>query len=511
MEAADLPATAGLSPLWLDRLAGLWPDRVVLTIPDSDTSYTFGDLRTRALATAASLSQRGVGPGDRVAALLHNGVEMLDLLFACAYIGAILAPLNWRLSSRELQVLLDDLEPGVLVYEQEFADVAAASALRDTVLMSSPTDTSELSPESGSAPFPPADISLETPWMILYTGGTTGTPKGAVLTHGSILWNAINTAVSWGLSERDVAPSFTPMFHTGGFNVFTLPLLMLGGRVILPRRFDAAEALHVLESEQATVVFMVPTMFQLVAQQPGFQSADLGNLRWAISGGAPLPAPVHRLWSDKVALFKQGYGLTEVGPNNFATPGEWVGRKPGSVGRLTFLARARIVDDAGEDVPEGEPGELLLAGPHVCAGYWRRPDATRDAIRGGWFHTGDVARRDEDGFYYIVDRKKDMIITGGENVYPSEVEAVLYAHASVRETAVVGVPDDVWGEAVCAVIAIRDCESSDPGELRDYTRANLAGYKVPKHFVFVDDVPKSAAGKILRTEARKLAVSVPTD
>jgi fatty-acyl-CoA synthase len=297
------------------------------------------------------------------------------------------------------------------------------------------------------------------------------------------------------------------MFHTGGLNVFTLPLLMLGGRVILPRRFDPAQALEILRRERPTVLFFVPTMFRVVAEQPGFEGLDLSGLRWAISGGAPLPERIAEQWRHKVPIFKQGYGLTEVGPNNFATPDSEAGTRPGTVGKLTFFARTRIVDDAGNDVPDGTPGELLLTGPHMCAGYWRRPEATAAAIRDGWFHTGDVAVRDRDGFYYIVDRKKDMIITGGENVYPTEVEAVLYQYPAVREAAVVGLPDPVWGEAVCAVLSLRAGQTATADELRAYMRANLARYKVPKSFVLVEDLPKSDAGKILRAEARKLALS----
>jgi fatty-acyl-CoA synthase len=254
-------------------------------------------------------------------------------------------------------------------------------------------------------------------------------------------------------------------------------------------------------------MFMVPTMFQLVAEQPAFEETDFSSLRWAISGGAPLPERIAEQWRHKVPIFKQGYGLTEVGPNNFATPDSEAGTRPGTVGKLTFFARTRIVDDAGNDVPDGTPGELLLTGPHMCAGYWRRPEATAAAIRDGWFHTGDVAVRDRDGFYYIVDRKKDMIITGGENVYPTEVEAVLYQYPAVREAAVVGLPDPVWGEAVCAVLSLRAGQTATADELRAYMRANLARYKVPKSFVLVEDLPKSDAGKILRAEARKLALS----
>ena len=268
----------------------------------------------------------------------------------------------------------------------------------------------------------------------------------------------------------------------------------------MAERFDAARALRVLLHERPTVCFMVPTMFQLVSG-PEFATADLDSLRWAISGGAPLPAQVYDRWRAKVPIFKQGYGLTEVGPNNFATPDNVAGTKPGTVGRLTYFASARIVGEDGADVAVGRPGELLLAGPHMCAGYWGRPDATADAIRDGWFHTGDIARTDDDGYYYIVDRKKDMIITGGENVFPSEVENVLYSHVAVRQCAVVGLPDPVWGEAVTAVVAFHEGMSVSMEDLLTYARQNLARYKVPKTIVVVPALPVTGTNKISRAEA----------
>jgi fatty-acyl-CoA synthase len=252
-------------------------------------------------------------------------------------------------------------------------------------------------------------------------------------------------------------------------------------------------------------MFMVPTMFALVAEQSGFVTADLSHLRWAISGGAPLSRETARPWKAKVRLFKQGYGLTEVGPNNFATSDADAARgMDHTVGKITLFARARIVDDEGADAPDGTVGELLLAGPNMCAGYWRRPEATAEAFHDGWLVTGDLACRDGEGFYRIVDRKKDMIITGGENVYPTEVEAVLYMHPSVREVAVFGVPDTRWGQAVHAAVSLRPAQTASEEELRTFCRENLARYKTPKVIEVVPDLPKSAAGKILRAEAGKL-------
>lgn len=506
--APELLGDDDLAPQWLERAAELWGQRVGIADPDTGENYSYTELRDRARAVARGLAAAGVVAGDRLVTLMANGITQLDALFACAYLGAILVPLNWRLSERELGALLADVEPQIVLTDAEFA-ARAQTMVGDIPVIVSSDDRVWCGPMVET--LPETRLRQADPWLILYTGGTTGVPKGAVLTHGSIVWNAINTLLSWGLSAQDSGPSFTPMFHTGGFNVFTLPLLLVGGRVILPRRFAPDEALLILERERPSILFMVPTMFQQVAEQPGFDCADLSSIRWAISGGAPLPESVRIRWQSKIPIFKQGYGLTEVGPNNFATADEDAGRKPGTVGRLTLFARARIVDNNEQDVPDGTPGELLLAGSHMCAGYWRRPEATADAIRQGWFHTGDIARRDDDGFYFIVDRKKDMIITGGENVYPTEVEAALYEHPAIREAAVVGTPDELWGEAVCAVVALQHDQCCTVDDLRAYLRANLAHYKVPKRFLIVEEVPKSAAGKLLRSEARRLAGETVTE
>jgi fatty-acyl-CoA synthase len=493
---------------WLERLAGLWPHRMAVVDPDTGVRYTYDELDRRSRSIARGLQHRGVCRGERVAALMHNGVPVLDLVFACGRLGAIFVPINWRLSRREVAEILADAAPRLIVAASEFTDLLPPSRSTVQLILLEGTDTNSFQELLSSEEQISAEtVGMNEPWMLLYTGGTTGMPKGAILTHGSVTWNAINTIVSWGLAESDSAPNFTPMFHTSGLNVLTLPLLMLGGRIILPKRFDPAQALNILERERPTLLFMVPSMYALVAEQPHFSNADLSSLRWAISGGAPLPDRIYERWKDKVRIFKQGYGLTEVGPNNFATPDEAALRKRGTVGRLTYFAHARIVDDEGRDVATNMPGELLLAGPHMCAGYWQRPEATAAAIHDSWFHTGDIARRDEEGYYYIVDRKKDMIITGGENVYPSEIEAILYDHPAIREAAVVGIPHEVWGEAVCAVVSLRTGASLGPNELQQFVRARLAGYKVPKQVIIVDELPKSATGKILRIEARKLATA----
>jgi len=514
-EADNLAAAAGaaawpptLAPVWLEAQAGLSPRKVAVVLPESGGRVTYAELVEGAARVAGGLRALGVGPGDRVAVLALNGLPTIELLFACGHLGAILVPLNYRLAEPELLWLGANAEPKVLLHEDQFTTaaraVARATGAQLVSLETPAADGFAYATLRAAAPVAAEPQPLAAPWCILYTGGTTGRPKGAILTHGSVLWNAINTSLSWGLRGDDIAPIFTPMFHTGGWNVFTLPLLLIGGTVIVPRRFEPAAALAATVQERATLLFLIPTMFQMLADEPGFAAADLSAVRWAISGGAPCPDRLYDVYRAKVPVFKQGYGLTEVGPNNFATPDEAAARKRGSVGRPTLFVRMRVVDDAGNDLPPGGVGELLLAGPTVCAGYWRNPEDTARAYDGRWFHTGDLFRYDDEGYYYVVDRKKDLIISGGENVYPMEVEEALYAHPAVAEAAVVGLPDARWGEAVVAVLALKPGAQATPEELAAHCRARLAGYKVPKRFELRPTLPKSAAGKILRAEARRM-------
>ena len=497
-------------PDWFDNRVQLSRDKTALILPDSGERVSYGELADRASMVAGGLASLGVGRGDRVAVIALNGLPIVELLFACASLGAILVPLNHRLTEAELLWIASDAEPMLLFYDPLFASKASAIASSTGARLVSLEPDGSSNPSYSdllirTSPSLPSDPPLPSdPWLILYTGGTTGRPKGAVLTHGSLLANAINTDLSWGLREDDIAPVFTPMFHTGGLNVFTLPLLLLGGALVVPKKFDPEQALRLIVEERVTLLFLVPTMFQMLADAPGFESADLSAIRWAISGGAPCPERLYEIYKGKVRVFKQGYGLTEFGPNNFATPDEWADRKRGSIGKPSLMMAARVVDPEGNDVPMGEVGELWLSGPAVCAGYWRNPEDSAQAYDGRFFHTGDLMRVDDDGFFYVVDRKNDLIITGGENVYPKEVEEVLYGHHSVSEAAIVSLPDPLWGERVVAVVALKPNAAATAEELADLCRSRLAGYKLPRQFEFWESLPKSAAGKIMRSEVRRL-------
>ena len=341
-------------------------------------------------------------------------------------------------------------------------------------------------------------------YCILYTSGTTGKPKGAVLPHRQVLWNAINTVISWGLSEKDISPILTPMFHSGGLFVFLLPLFYAGGRVVLARNFDPDESLKVIMQERCTVILGVPTLFQVWMNSPIFAQADFSHVHFFISGGAPCPPSLIEAWYlTKGVAMRQGYGLTEAGVNCFSMTDEDALRKAGSVGKPIFHSQVRLVDPQGLDVPQGETGELIISGPIVSSGYWRNEDATVQSLVDGWFHTGDMARQDAEGYFYIVGRYKDMIISGGENVYAAEVEAVFREHTAVADAALIGQEDEKWGETGLMFVALKPGKSAGSDELLAYCAGKLARYKIPKQIEFVADLPYSSYGKVIKSDLRK--------
>ena len=460
--------------------------------------YDYRQLEERAGRLAARLAEAGVVAGDRVGILAHNHLAHIDLLLATAKLGFAYTPFNHRLSDLELSELAEYARPAFLLYDE--ANAGKAAAMRVPAGRDLGGYEAWLA-EAGEPPreYRPAPEDIQ---MVLFTGGTTGTPKGAMLPYRQSFYNGVNTVFSWGLRDDDCVIQATPCFHAA-LNAFTTPLLQLGARVVMQTSFDPGEYLRLVEEHRATILFLVPTMYQMLGSHPDFAAADLSSVRWAISGGAPCPAPVREAFADRGIGFRQGYGLTEAGVNCFAIePGDAAAR-PESVGKPMLHARAAIRDPLGNEVAPGEVGELTLAGPHLFAGYLDRPDATAEVLRDGWLWTGDLARRDEQGFYHLVGRRKEMFISGGENVFPTEIENVIYGHPAVAECCVVGVPDERWGEVgVAAIVAARpvDDESDLAAGLREFVTERLARYKVPKSFIFLSELPKSGAGKVLRRE-----------
>ena len=491
--------------------AALTPHREALLELATGRRFTYAALDARANRAAHVLRERfAVGPGDRVAVLADNSAAFVELFFAATKLGAILVPLNWRLAAPELAFMLADATPAVLAcgagHEVRLAELGRVTELPPVLALDgadlpAPAYDDELARASDGAPAAPP-LTGEDPCCILYTSGTTGHPKGAVIPHRQLLWNCISTVASWGLTERDVSPVFTPLFHAGGLFAFLTPLVYAGGRIVLARRFDGEADLRTIERERCTVILGVPTIFHLWREGAAYRGADFGAVRFFITGGAPCPANLLDAWrAEKGVVMRQGYGLTEVGPNCFAMTDEDSVAKSGSVGRPIFHLEARLVGG-------GDVGELALRGPHVCAGYWRRPDATAHALRDGWFHTGDIVRRDGDGFHHVVGRAKDMIISGGENVYAAEVEAVLLDHPAVAEAALVGAPDETWGEVGVAAVISRPGAHASADELLAFCQGRLARFKIPRRIVFVDDFPRTALGKPQKAALRRQVVEV---
>jgi fatty-acyl-CoA synthase len=499
----------------LRKRAYLTPHRIALIELETGRRFTYAELNARANKLANFMrDELGVEKGDRVCAIAKNSVAYIDLIYGLPKIGAIFAPFNWRLTARELSYMVNDLEPKVLICEPEFVgtleemrpeiNVKHYIALRDARIEGALDYEARVEAASDAEPeCPPMD--LETPYCILYTSGTTGYPKGAVLPHRQILFNAINTASSWGITEKDISPVYTPLFHAGGLFAFLTPLLYVGGRVILARDFDPEASLRWILEEKCTVILGVPTLFQMWMDSPYFAEADFSHVHFFISGGAPCPLRLMEAWREKKGIiFRQGYGLTEVGVNCFSMTDEDSVPKTGSVGKPIFHSEMRIADpETGEDVPVGVSGELLISGPHVCSGYWRNPEATAEALVDGWFHTGDMAHMDEDGFFYIDGRYKDMIKSGGENIYAAEVESVYRQHPAVKDAALIGKPHEKWGEAGLMIVILEEGQQVSEEELKAYCQGKIARYKIPKEVVFAETLPYSAYGKVVKAKLKE--------
>jgi fatty-acyl-CoA synthase len=498
---------------WTERLAQLFGEREAIIDVDEHGEVrqriTYDELRMRVAATATALVDRGVHIGTRVAIVAKNRVEHLELMFACARLGAMFLPVNWRLAAPEVRYILDDSTPTVVVVEPAFLpllqDWTSPAGERGVVAVNVFAREVEACRLQGTRG-PPAQVpvSVEDPWIILYTSGTTGHPKGALLPYRQVAFNALNTIVALDLSSSDKTVTYTPLFHTGGLHVLTTPMLANGGAIVLCDGFDADRVLELTAKEQCTVLFGVPTTYERMAQSELFKSGRGLAVRLALCGGAPCPRSLIDTWNQRGVVFKQGYGLTECGPNVLNLNAGDVVRKAGAAGRPNLTITAVVVDDDGRVVKGAGRGELCLGGPCVCLGYWNKPDQTKASfstgeggVPAGLLKTGDVVEVDDEGYMTIVDRKKDMFISGGENVYPAEVEKVLSDHPRIRAAAVIGIPSAQWGEVGRAYVEAKD--ESVQIEIDDvlaFARARLARYKVPKEVVVVAALPRNPSGKV---------------
>lgn len=449
---------------------------------------TYGELDRRATQLAARLHAEGVRRGDRVGILALNHIAHLDLVLAAPKLGFVYTPFNYRLSAAEQKDLVRSIEPALVLHDR--ANQLQAEALGSRLL---PLGRYASWLDKRATPVPAPALGGDDTHMILFTGGSTGTPKGAQIPYRQVHHNAANTVSAWGLGAADCAIQATPAFHAA-LNVLTTPLLHAGGRIDWMETFDAGEYLE--RAAEATVLFMVPTMFQALADHADFPAADLSRVRFAITGGAPCPPVLRQRFAARGIRFRLGFGMTECGVNCFTITAEEAERHPDSVGRPMPGLRAVIRDAAGKPVRKGQVGELTLSGPVVCAGYFRRPTETAEALRDGWLWSGDLARQDDDGLFYICGRRKEMYISGGENVFPAEVEAALSQCRGVAECAVIGIPHARWGEGGLAAVSLRRGARVSAEDLRAELKARLAGYKVPSEFMFLKALPKTGAGKI---------------
>ncbi|PSM39807.1 o-succinylbenzoate--CoA ligase [Streptomyces dioscori] len=490
---------------WPARRARKTPHRTAL-IHDG-TTLTYGGLYERTTRLAHALRARGVRRGDRIAYLGPNHPSYLETLFAAGTLGAVFVPLNTRLAGPEIAYQLEDSGAKVLVHGPEseglVAGLPGTCEVRTYVEVGAGYDQllAAASEEAIDEP-----VTADDTCVIMYTSGTTGRPKGAMLTHGNLTWNAVNVLVDQDLIADERALVSAPLFHTAGLNMLALPVLLKGGTCVLVEAFDPAATLDLIERHRITFMFGVPTMFEQVARRPGWADADLSSLRMLSCGGSPVPTPLIAAYQERGLTFLQGYGMTEASPGVLFLDAEHAVTKAGSAGVPHFFSDVRVVRPGltpADLADVGETGEIVVRGPHVMPGYWGSPDETAAVFSDGWFRSGDAARIDEDGYVTVVDRIKDMIISGGENVYPAEIEDCLLAHPGIAECAVIGVPDEKWGEVPRAVVVAREGVELDPDEVLASLTGHLAKYKIPKSVVLADELPRTASGKLLKSRVRR--------
>lgn len=488
---------------WPTRRARMTPQRTALV--HDQTARSYAELADRATRLAHGLRELGVGRGDRVAYLGPNHPALAETLFATGLLGAVFVPLNTRLAVPELEYILANSGAQILLWAPEFA--AAVGRMRQTaqvreyLAVGAEYEQLLAGPDCAVLDEP---VDLDDVCMIQYTSGTSGRPKGVMLSHGNITWNCYNILLDVDVSTDEVSLVSAPMFHTAALNQLFLPTVLKGGTSVLMSAFDPEQALDLIATHRVTWMFGVPTMFLTMAQSSRWPSADLSSIRTLMCGGAPVPEALIRTYQQRGLIFVQGYGLTETSPGALFLRADDSVRKAGSAGTPCLFTDVRVVRPDGADVAPGEVGEVLIAGPNVTSGYWQLPEATATAFTAdGWFRSGDAAVVDEDGYVTIVDRVKDMFISGGENVYPAEVEQPLHAHPDVADCAVIGVADARWGEVGRAIVVPRDGANTTEEELLGFLAGKLAKYKIPKSVVLVDWLPRNATGKLLRARLRE--------
>jgi fatty-acyl-CoA synthase len=494
---------------WITHYARRTPGKTAVIDLASERRLSYAEFDERIARLARHLRNRlEVARGDRVAVLALNTTDTLEVQFACGRLGAAFVPLNTRLTVPELEFIVGDAAPKVMIHDDELAEVALTVAKRcatPSMLRLGRHGSYEAAIAATARLDRPEAITLDDMSTIMYTSGTTGRPKGAIITHGMTFWNCVNLGGPAYISPSSVLLTVLPLFHTGGLNCYTNPVLHAGGTVLIMRAFDPGLAISLISGPSwgINIFFGVPSIYQFMAQHPAFADADFSRLTIGGVGGAPMPLPLLKIWEGRGVALQQGYGMTETSPAVLALDREDAARKAGSAGKPVLHTEVRIVRQDGTDAVVGELGELWAKGPNITPGYWNRPDANATSFTDGWLHTGDAARVDDEGFYYIVDRWKDMYISGGENVYPAEVENVLYQLAGIAEAAVIGMPDDHWGEVGVAIVAVKPGQRLGETEIRAHCAANLARFKCPGVIHFVEALPRNATGKVHKPTLRE--------
>ncbi|OZI10774.1 o-succinylbenzoate--CoA ligase [Bacillaceae bacterium SAS-127] len=495
---------------WLTKHCERFPDKEAIIYENIRLTYKQLNNRTNQLSHA--LIDLGVRKGDRVCALLLNTNEFLETMFACAKIGAIFVPINTRISLEEVEYIVRDSSGHIFMCDRRLINIAERLRERNTpvqyFICTGSSASAMVAYEKLLANFsgeePQFELRLDDIHLIMYTSGTTGKPKGAMITHGNMQWNAINCLSFLPIEKSEITYTVAPLFHIGGLNIFTTPVIYKGGTVVLSDKFDPQLTLEMIEKEKATSTFLVPSMWLAIMQFPRFLEYDIRSLRLNLSGGAPCPITVIEYFQEKGVPFFEGFGLTETAPIVSMLDDQNSIRKRGSIGKTPLHVEVKIVNSMDMEVPHGEVGELLVRGPNIFVGYWNNPLETQRAIKNDWFYTGDLAKMDEEGFLYIVDRKKDMVISGGENIYPIEIEQVLFRMPNVKEVAVVGVPHEKWGESTKAYIVLSDpMQDITLADVVKFCDGRLGRFKIPSQLEILDGLPRNATGKILKRVLQK--------
>lgn len=486
---------------WTTDRALATPDRVA--IDDRGVLVSYKELDQRAGALAKSFQDHGYSVGDRIATISGNSADQVVLFFACAKAGLTLVPISWRLSSTEVAEQIEIIRPAILVVEDEFSSLAKEALGK---LIDPPTAAEfglagiETNMPSSTNPEQLLrEVEDDDDLLIIFTSGTVDKPKAPILTHSNCFWTNLSLSRTAEITSDDTVLSVMPQYHAGGWNIQPLLGWWMGATVVLERTFDAGRVLHLIEQRKITSMMGVPANYLFLAEHPDFHAADLSSLKHAIVGGAPMPEPLLRTWHQRGVSLVQGYGLTEASPNVLCLADEDAIKRVGSAGRPYPHVTVKVIDPVtNEELHEEATGELLVSGPGVFKGYFEDEKNTAETLKNGWLHTGDLVHRDRDGYYRIVDRIKDIFITGGESVAPAEIEKVLFGHPAVQDCAVVGVPDNRWGEVPIGFVVRRRGVPTDEQDILDYLGTNLAKFKIPKQIKFIAKIPRSSSEKVRR-------------